>query len=127
MIKLIDIQGWIGESEQGDRWEEHEFLVVNDGSPQNDVPLAERLEEIEGRTVTARYWVCEEQSTKEQAQDSFLRKVMGFCDINIGARYSEITGYLWTDEDMKIGGHDLIEELRSYIGEWLILEIEVHE
>ncbi|MNJ80064.1 hypothetical protein D3C77_783070 [compost metagenome] len=51
---------------------------------------------------------------------------MGFCDVGYGARYSELTGYLWTDEYLKVGGHDIIEELRSYVGKWLILEIEVH-
>lgn len=126
MSENILIQGWLRQEEQGERWEEHDFLLVDDESPQRGQPLAERLEEIQSRNVTARYWVCEEKCTKEEAQDSFLRSVMGFCDINVGARYSEITGYLWTDEDLQIGGHDIIEELRSYLGEWLILEIEIH-
>ena len=44
-----------------------------------------------------------------------------------GACYSEYTGYLWTDEEVLIGGHDLIEELRGCEGKWLLLEIVVHE
>ncbi|MNP20812.1 hypothetical protein D3C76_1134040 [compost metagenome] len=126
MSANILIQGWLREEEQGADYEEHDFLLVDDESPQRGQPLAERLEEIQSRTVTARYWVCEEKCTKEQAQDSFLRHVMGFCDVDHTARYSEYTGYLWTDEYLNVGGHDIIAELRSYIGEWLILEIEVH-
>ena len=41
--------------------------------------------------------------------------------------YSELTGYPWTDEWLKIGGHNLIKELESYRDKWAILEIEVHE
>ena len=38
-------------------------------------------------------------------------------------RYSEETGYLWTDEKLEIGGHDILKELYSYIGKYLYLEI----
>ena len=91
-------------------------------------PLCERLhEEISGKNVTARYWVTEKEATKDQASASFLTEIMGVVDSEFGARYSEITGYLWTDEELRIGGHDLIVELSSYIGKWVILEIDIHE
>lgn len=37
--------------------------------------------------------------------------------------YSEITGYLWTNEDLIVGGHDLIAELRTYQGQFAVIEI----
>ena len=38
--------------------------------------------------------------------------------------YSDYTGYLWTDENLKIGGHDLLDELKEDCGKWLFLTIE---
>ncbi len=89
-------------------------------------PLAEELEWMNGKQVTVRYWISDKQSTKEEAQQGFIEELMGKADVDYHHAYSEITGYLWTDEDLKIGGHDLIAELKSYIGKWLILEIETH-
>lgn len=87
-------------------------------------PLAEELEWMEGKNVTVRYWITDKPATKEEAQEDFIRQLFGKADVLFGSRYSEMTGYLWTDEELKVGGHDLIEELKSYIGQWLILEIE---
>jgi hypothetical protein len=33
---------------------------------------------------------------------------------------------LWTDEDLNVGGHDLLEEIRSYLGKFIYLEVDVH-
>lgn len=82
---------------------------------------------IHNKTVTARYWITDKETTKEQAQEMFIKKLFGEAECEYGSEYSEITGYLWTDDKCKIGGHDLIEELKSYVGKYLILEIEIHE
>jgi hypothetical protein len=91
-------------------------------------PLAEVLhEKISGKRVSARYWITYEPCTPEEASEDFVRRLFGGADTKFGARYSEITGYLWTDEKVKIGGHNLIEELRGNVGKWLILEVTVYE
>lgn len=89
-------------------------------------PLSEELDWMERKKVTVRYWVTDQQVSREQAQEEFMKKVMGVADVRYNPRYSEITGYLWTDEDLNVGGHDLIKELKSHAGKWLILEVEVH-
>lgn len=90
-------------------------------------PLAYQLEEeMSGKQVTVRYWATEKQATKEQAQFDFIRQVMGDAYCDFGAVYSDYTGYLWTDEEIKVGGHDLIKELYSLVSMWLILEVEIH-
>jgi len=89
-----------------------------------DTPLVEALGWISGKKAIVRYCVTEKQTTKEESEDQFLKKLMGVAEVEFHAKYSEITGYLWTDEELNIGGHDIIAELKSYIGEWLILEIE---
>ena len=50
--------------------------------------------------------------------------VMGDANVDLQSRYSEITGYLWTDEDLNVGGHDLLAELKGHVGKWLIMEVE---
>lgn len=90
-------------------------------------PLAEELLWMVGQTVSVRYWITDRQVTKEEAQTEMVRRVSGLASGTFQSHYSEITGYLWTEEELQIGGHNLLEELSSYVGKWLILEIEPHE
>lgn len=90
-------------------------------------PLAEVLDSsIAHKHVTVHYWITDQECTRDEAQDQFLRKLCGVANIDFVSHYSEMTGYLWTDESVQIGGHNLISELSSHIGKWLILEIEIH-
>jgi hypothetical protein len=115
---------YTGKLELKDWGETYDILFVSS----LEDPIAEVLQEdIAGKQVTARYWITDKEATKEEAQEDFVKKLMGIADCDFGSHYSEITGYLWTDEEIKIGGHDLIEELKSYVGQWLILEVDVHE
>jgi hypothetical protein len=90
-------------------------------------PMAKQLQDLmDGRQVSVRYWITEEKISKEQAQISFLKSIMGLADFNYSVCYSEATGYLWTNEDGKVGGHDFIEEIRESVGKYLIMEIDIH-
>lgn len=101
-----------------------EFLYL---SSQKE-PVAYFLHDaINRKQVSVQYWITDVQVTRAQAQEEFLKKVLGFADCRFGAHYSDPIGYLWTDEECNIGGHNLIEELKSHAGKWLILEIEVHD
>lgn len=105
-------------------------LNVGTHSESNDVllldsePLAELLEWTHMQRITVRYWVTDAPVDKEEAKGAFLAGLLGMADVDFGARYSETTGYLWTDEELNVGGHDLLAELRSYAGQWLVLEVE---
>ena len=112
------------------------YLIEKDIGEADDIlhlssledPLCEELEdELNGKQVTVRYWITVKECTKEQAQECFIGKLYGKLEAEYEARYSEYTGYLWTDEELKIGGHDLFRELSSNIGKWLILEINIHD
>ena len=87
-------------------------------------PLAEELKWMHGKNVTVRYWLSDVDAEKDSVDEEFLKVMSGYADVEFWARYSEITGYLWTDEELTIGGHDLMWELSSNEGKWLILEIE---
>lgn len=90
-------------------------------------PLGERLrDDIANKNVSARYWITETKMGRDEAISAFLKVLFGASDCEFCAVYTEETGYLWTDEECKIGGHDLLAELRSHVGKWLILEIDIH-
>jgi hypothetical protein len=41
--------------------------------------------------------------------------------------YSDYTGYLWTEEEFKCGGHDIPKILQSHLGEYIHMEIELYK
>ena len=88
-------------------------------------PLAGELGWIHNKKVTVRYWVSDKPCTRDEVIEATILTVMGIGDVQFCSHYSEYTGYLWTDEELKIGGHDLLCELNNNVGKWLILEIEV--
>lgn len=93
-----------------------------------DEPLAEVLEEeIGGEQVSVRYWVTDQETTKEQADQSVVAQMLGVAECKFNAHYSETTGYLWTDEFANVGGHNLLRELCTHLGKFLILEIDIAE
>lgn len=115
-------EGFIGIHSHG---EADDILFI---TGHND-PLAEIISEDiyrNGRFLTVRYFISDQKHSIEELQEDFIRKVMGVSDAKFCHRYSEITGYLWTDEKLKVGGHDLITELKSYENKFLYLEIEFH-
>ena len=108
---------------EGDYGENSDALFIGEGSQ----PIAKIFEEdFEAKQVTVRYWTSDVEKTKEEIQESVLRKLFGDVDAMYSDSYSEITGYLWTDEELNVGGHDLIEEIRSYLGKFIYLEVDIH-
>lgn len=87
-------------------------------------PVSDELEFLSGKKATVRYWINDKKCSKSEADEAFMSTLFGSCDVGISSRYSELTGYLWTDEDLNVGGHDLLAELKSSVGKWLILEVE---
>jgi hypothetical protein len=119
-MKQLIYRGFIEERCKG---ENDDALFIGD----MEYPLAEEFEsELQGKQVSVRYWISDTKKTKEQIQRSALKTIMGVVDADYGDRYSEITGYLWTDEELNIGGHDLRSELSCYKGKFVYLEIDVH-
>ena len=91
-------------------------------------PLADELQQkIARKIVSIRYWITDKQVSKEAAQEQFIQTLCGRADSRFKSQYSEITGYLWTDEFCKVGGHDLIQILKTHVGNWLHMEIDLHK
>lgn len=123
MKNIEEVKGVI---ELKDNGEGHKALKVG-----GDV-LAERVKELiakhGSKLVSVRYYTSDKIiHSIGEASEEFLKRVMGFSNAYYCMNYSEVTGYLWTDENFKVGGHDLIEELSTQAGKYLLLEISFHD
>jgi|ERR1700760_1779856 len=107
-------------------------LSVHDSGESSDIlhcgsrVVAEWAEEFSGCQISLRYWIADSEQEDDAIKTRAVEQIMGRADVDWGARYSEVTGYLWTDEDFKVGGHNMIKELTVHNGKYLLLEVEVH-
>lgn len=88
--------------------------------------LASWAEDFNGKNLSVRYWVADKPLTPEEAVEAAVMTALGYADTKHKVHYSDVTGYLWTDEKFKVGGHDMMDEIESYVGKFLILEVIVH-
>lgn len=61
----------------------------------------------------------------ETVEEEYIKEVMGLAETEYKHHYSGYTGYLSTTEEFKVGGHDILEILRSNYGEYIHMEIEL--
>jgi hypothetical protein len=79
-----------------------------------------------GNKVTVKYWLTDKPVTKEQAQEGFLRTLLGAITADMNANeysYSEYTSGVDYDTELKVGGHDLMRELLGRQGKHLWLHL----
>lgn len=63
----------------------------------------------------------------DNIDETKIVSMMGEVSSKYYHSYSELTGYLWTEEGFKCGGHDLLDILYSHEGEYIHMEIELYE
>jgi hypothetical protein len=73
--------------------------------------------------LSVRYYTSDVAVPADKVVEVFLRSLYGDSEIEYGMAYSDLTGYLWTDEKLVVGGHDLIAELTTNLGKFLHMEI----
>jgi hypothetical protein len=113
-------KGLITETSRGGN---NDALFVGD----MDEPIAsEFYDNLKGKQVSVRYFISDTEKTKEELTENLMSALAGSVDADYNDRYSDITGYLWTDEELNIGEHDLLKELRSNVGKFLYLEVDIH-
>jgi hypothetical protein len=124
-METITIKGYLVER----HGEGGGLYVARNGSA--DDPLADELSwQISGKQVSVRFAtsaVDDWPDTLEEVLAGYIAQLDGEGFARHGVHYSDLTGYLWTDEDLKIGGHDLLAELYGQKGKFLWLEIKVHD
>ncbi len=77
-----------------------------------------------GNYVTVSFYTTEKDTPIEVIQEEYMMTLMGLSDADFDHRYSDITGYLWTDESWEVGGHNLIELLSLSTGRFCHLDVE---
>lgn len=115
------IQRYRGILRLGTYGEGEDILFLGD-----DDPLAEIVsDDIDryGRYLTVRYWTADAPQDDDAIAEGAIKQLFGEGDAEFNQRYSDITGYLWTDEDLNVGGHDLLAELGAQAGRYCLLEI----
>jgi len=81
--------------------------------------------EIKEAKVFIRYFVSDEPfASFESAQIQWIEKVCGIEGESKMLHGSEWTGMYGWDQELTLGGHDLIAELRNCTGKYLALEME---
>lgn len=91
--------------------EDDEAIYVGDDS---DEPFAARFRDDlnrYGRYVTVSYYVSEQPKTAAELLENELQKLAGSAKADYTQHYSDYTGYLWTDQELNVGGHNLLGEL----------------
>lgn len=92
-----------------------------------DNPIAQEFEEsLQWKQVSVRYWISDTEKTKKELTENMILAMAGAVDADYTDRYSDITGYLWTDSKLNVGGHDLLSELECSIGKFIYMEVDVH-
>ena len=121
MDHKVIFEGRIERREDGDNW---------DALHLGDIVLSEAFAEAlneERKQVSVRYYISPEPMTKEQRTNAEVTVANGEGYAEYISRYNDITGYLWTDEALTVGGHDLKTEISGYVGKWCRLELTIHE
>jgi hypothetical protein len=117
---------YIGHIRIGSHYDDDDILFVDS----YDEPFAEVVEGDlgeESRNVSVRYWISDAPFSKQELLENSIRILAGDTECKYFVHYSDETGYLWTDEELQIGGHDLLRELKDHEGKYLYLEIDVHK
>lgn len=106
--------------EQCDYGEESDGIWVGDNK------LSRELSDLEDKQVSVRFYLSDVELTDEKIKEQLLLSISGSLTAEYRAAYSDYTGYLWSNDELEIGGHKLLEDLRQHIGKYCLLEIDIH-
>jgi hypothetical protein len=77
-------------------------------------------------TVSISYYASDNKMMFEEAKGHYVENMLGGM---VDSDYEEVhgseqTGYVYTDQSLMVGGHDLLAELESHSGKYLNMEIK---
>lgn len=113
--KEVMYSGMIAERTYG----EDDFALFIGDDPYE--PFAKRFQEdleLYGRNISVSYFITDEPRSADDLANNLIKVMAGAADADYSQHYSDITGYLWTDAECMVGGHDLLGELESYVGKY---------
>lgn len=92
--------------------------------------FTQRLEEEIGwayKNADVTYMISDKPiKNPEKAMSDYIKFISGAPRVSRHHSYSDLTGYLWTSEDFKIGGHDMLNVLNANFGKYIHIEIDLY-
>lgn len=126
--KVTVIKGWYDSCGPG------EYYAAAVG----DTYLAEAFQRLreahwnqKNKQISLSWHVTDEPKSYQDLETNIIKAVMGDLKTTFSHRYSDLTGYLWTNEDVKLQGHDLLREIATACQgkskAWVYIRFEVHD
>lgn len=123
-MKTIELSGII--KFEHDDWDKLK-LVQEDGYKIDLVArFKEAYESFPKQEVQVNYWLSDKPCSKQKMQEAFLMKLCGNINADYEKNdyaYSSLTSGTDYDTTLKIGGHNLYNELRMEEGKFIIIEL----
>lgn len=92
-------------------------------------PLTKKMEERLGwgnnRFASVRFVIGDTPIDPTRVEEVIIESIYGNAEGEYNHRYSDYTGYLWTDEGFQVGGHDIPNILYNNQGKYIHMEIEL--
>lgn len=85
-------------------------------TPVGEIYLAEAIEKITdwcGSILTFAWHIASEPLSFHELEEQLVKTVMGDTKARFTHAYSDLTGYLWTEEKIECGGHDILREIQE--------------
>lgn len=128
----LKLSGWIVTGSDGDH--SNALYLIDHRTGRFDAPLAKTVYDRSGygkRPVTVNYHITDEPVSEMELHERLVAMMCGTThegegDLSYYHRYSDMTGYLWTDEKFRVGGHNVIAELTTYRGKWCFMTVTIH-
>lgn len=100
--------------------------VVEEGYSRGIIPCKDF--EIYNKVANVRFYIGDSPiSDPDKLDRDRIEYILGKAETDYNHIYSDLTGYLWTDEEFKVGGHDLNEMLYANEGKYIHMEIELYD
>lgn len=121
---MFNGHGW-KEGATMDDYSQPEALFLSDNKL---LPLCERVKkDIGNRAITCSYYITENEMSFQEAKENIVLAIYGLLDVYHMAEFSETSGWLYCNERLEIGGHDLVKELLSHEGKYVHLCFYLNE
>lgn len=74
-----------------------------------------KCERNKGLSAHVSYSITNKLMSESQITENMLKVLYGAADADYGHHFSDLTGYLWTDEKFVVNKHDVVSEIVSVL------------
>lgn len=86
-------------------------VKTRDGIEVYLVEAIRQMQAITGQVVSASWHISSEPKLYSELEGNMVKTAMGALQTEFHHAHSDLTGYLWTEESITVGGHDILEEI----------------